>query len=307
MMLKEQERHYQWAQKLTGYLPTRLSIEMARVSPEWLSHLNEIRLRIHQPVVLMSDKDYRLLGEHTPLTGEEIREIFEKMCDYSVYSRQNELSRGYLLLPGGHRVGVCGSATTDNSGRRTLRNITSFNIRVANEFLHCADKLLQACAPLEEGLLIAGPPCCGKTTLLRDIALSLSSPPSPRKVVVVDERGELAGMYQGEPQHTLGLFCDVLNGYPKGEGILNAVRTLSPDVIICDEIGAGQEIDAIREGLNSGICFIASIHCRNADELYRKPQFQKLRQSGAFHQLVLLKGDGRCAIDEIRQVPADEA
>ena len=33
---------------------------------------------------------------------------------------------------------------------------------------------------------------------------------------------------------------DVLTGFPKGEGILQAVRCLSPELIICDEAGSAR-------------------------------------------------------------------
>lgn len=144
---------------------------------------------------------------------------------------------------------------------------------------------------LEGGLLIGGPPSSGKTTILRDLARQLSSGVrgNIRKVAVVDERGEIAGTYMGVPENDLGCCCDVLDGYPKAEGILLAVRTLSPDVVICDEIGSESEVDAVEQGLNTGVTMIASIHAGDAKELIRRKQAQKLLRTGAFETIAMLQ------------------
>ena len=153
------------------------------------------------------------------------------------------------------------------------------------------------------GVLIAGPPCSGKTTLLKDIALKLSSRPYFKKVAMVDERNELAGMYRGVPQNTLGDFCDVLCGYPKAEGILNAVRALSPDIIICDEIGNKEDVEALLNVLNTGVTVISSVHACNVDELYRREMIKKLLNSGAFEKIVVLRGgSSRCVLDSVVEV-----
>ena len=119
-----------------------------------------------------------------------------------------------------------------------------------------------------------------------------------KKVAVVDERGEFAGTYLGVPQNDLGCCCDVLDGYPKAEGILIAVRTLSPEVIVCDEIGSDDEADALEQGMNAGAALIASIHAGSAAELLRRRQARTLLRTGAFGSVALLdpvRGPGAVA------------
>lgn len=285
------------------YMPNYLAGELLKLPWEFCQDANEIRLRVNKPAVIMAGSEYKILYEHQPISSKDIRDTFEKLCDYSVYSHQNELANGFITLPGGHRAGICGTAAADSNGNRTLKHVSSINIRIAGEHIGCSKEIFaKAFSEKLCGLLIAGPPCSGKTTILRDIALSLSSEPYNKNVTIVDERGEIAGVHRGEPQNTLGVFCDVLNGYPKGEGILNAVRTLAPNVIICDEIGGGHEVDAICEGLNAGVTVISTIHACDANELYRREQFKKLLKTGAFEKIAFLKGGSRGILSDFIEV-----
>ncbi len=285
------------------YMPNYLANELLNETRELCRNANEIRLRVNKPAVIVTSTGYKILCEQRPISPEEIRETFEKLCDYSIYSHQSELAEGFITLPGGHRAGICGTAATDSNGNRTLKYVSSINIRISNEYIGCSNEIFEKA--FEKGLcglLISGPPCSGKTTVLRDIALSLSSQPYDKNVVIVDERGEIAAVHRGEPQNTLGIFCDVLNGYPKGEGILNAVRTLAPNVIICDEIGGEHEVEAVCQGLNAGVTVISTIHACNIDELYRREQFKKLLGTGAFEKVAFLKDGCRGVLSDIIEV-----
>lgn len=223
-------------------------------------------------------------------TPEELQTSFHALCGYSVYSHQPEIKSGFVTALGGHRVGICGTAVRDGRDMTGIRDLSSMNIRVARQVAGAADELLHKLESLSGGLLLAGAPSSGKTTILRDLArqLSLGQTCEMKKVVVVDERGELAGTCGGIPQNDLGL-CDVLDGYAKGEGILQAVRCLSPDFIICDEVGGLEDIAAIEEGLNAGVSMVASIHAGSMPELMRRSQYRRLLATGAFRWVALLQ------------------
>ena len=270
------------------------------------SRAQEIRLRVNRPVAIGGPGAVRFLrpGGGLAASGDagcvcasksDLEETFRVLCGNSVYSHEAELRNGYVTLCGGHRAGICGTTVFQSGKISGIREVSSVNIRIAREVPGCADVLLgKLGGAFCGGLLLVGPPSSGKTTILRDIARQLSNGLSGtvRKVAVVDERGEIAGTFRGIPQNDVGLCCDVLDGCPKAEGILTAVRTLSPQYIVCDEIGTEEEVRAVEQSLNAGVCVVASIHAGSLEELRRRRQAAELLKTGAFAAVALLRGSG---------------
>lgn len=274
----------------------------------------EVRLRAGKPIILTCaerpwfvDLDSQLLNlPKRPyiVTPNDIADSVVSMCAHSVHTHQQELKKGFISLKGGHRAGICGTAVVSDTGVITaVRDITSVNLRIAREAPGAADMLIEGIFKERlRGCLIIGVPSSGKTTILRDLARQLANGETGRfiKVAVVDERCEIGAVFEGDAQNDLGYSCDILSGYPKAPGIETAVRTLSPQVIICDEIGGGDEVDGILESLNAGVKIIATAHAGSMKELLRRPQLVKLIESGAFERIVRLGGSQRPG--EIRQI-----
>lgn len=270
------------------------------------ARVQEIRLRIGKPVMLSLPEGPAFitqLGTAAFFQGanmlyaqrENIEEAFRRICDCSVHSHQREICNGFVTLRGGHRAGICGTAVTEGNRVSNIRDISSINLRVARDIHGAADETANAL--ISSGSvadsLIFGPPGCGKTTVLRDLARKLSNGTRIGRILrvaVIDERGEIAATFQGQPQNDLGPCCDILDGYPKGEGIMQAVRCLSPDVIICDEIGGEEDERAVELSLNAGVTVIASAHAGSFGELLARPQIARLIASGAFKKAVRLAG-----------------
>lgn len=268
--------------------------------------VQEIRLRTGRPVTLSLPSGsifvtnaglpaFMLQAGLLCAQRENIDEAFRIICECSVHSHQREIKNGFVTLRGGHRAGICGTAVTECGTVANIRDISSINLRVARDIVGAADETAKAlaCGGCLCGSLIFGPPGCGKTTVLRDLARRLSTGArigGPLRVAVIDERGEIAATFQGQPQNDLGPCCDVLDGYPKGEGIMQAVRCLSPDVVICDEIGGEEDEKAVELSLNAGVTVIASAHAGSFDELLARPQTARLIASGAFKKAVRLAG-----------------
>ena len=274
----------------------------------------EIRLRIGRPIILITKDSSVYLNKNSSVSYEvkddtyfcslkDISDTFNRLCSYSIHTHQADINNGFITVKGGHRVGIAGTAVINSKGEITsLKDISSLNIRIARNVCGCSSELISKCLyETDKSLIIAGPPSCGKTTLLKDVARSLSMGLGckNKKVVIADERQELAFLENGMPDKYLGYNCDVLSSYPKDKAILTALRTLSPEYIICDEIGSFEEIAAISQGVNSGCRFIVTVHVGDYDELLKRKQIELLLETYSFEEVVLLSKDNVCTIDKI--------
>ena len=237
----------------------RIRVSLLALSPGLKLRAQEIRLRTGRPVSVCFPQEtcflragggtvHGIADDLLEVSRDDLDETFRILCENSVYSHENEIRNGYLTLRGGCRAGICGTAVLEDGEITGIRDVSSVCLRIARELPGCADGLLgRLGTSICGGLLIAGPPSSGKTTILRDLARQLSNGASGilKKVVVVDERGEIAGCWHGVPRNDVGLCCDVLDGYPKADGILMAVRSLSPQIIVCDELGSEEETRAV--------------------------------------------------------------
>ncbi len=274
--------------------------------------VQEIRIRVNKPLALsdgattvFTDADGKIMytmGEKAFRVSQRgIYDTFRRICDYSVYSRQDEIKNGYITVKGGHRVGLCGTAVLTDGKISALNDISSMNVRIARQIFGVSEEIINHLYPFEGGILIAGMPSSGKTTLLRDLArsLSLGIGCHVTRTAVIDERGELSGTYSGVSYNDMGL-SDILNGYPKGEGIIHAIRAMSPQVIICDELGTDEDCRLVSQGFNAGAVIIASIHAGNYEELMRRKQAVSLIETGAFKNIVMLESSNRpCKIAKV--------
>jgi stage III sporulation protein AA len=213
---------------------------------------------------------------------------------------EEEMQKGYLTLPGGHRAGFVGRAVLDHGNLKTLKQISSVNIRIARFVSGCAQKLINYIVNENtvQNTLIISPPRAGKTTILRDIVTTLSDGYgnfSPIDVGIVDERSEIAGCREGIPQMPVGHRTDVLDGCPKAEGMMMLVRSMSPHVIATDEIGRYEDTKAIQEVINAGIKLVATVHGSSIKEICRRPVVQNIVKQRVFERYVILsrrKGPG---------------
>ena len=281
-------------------MPERVRPALERSRSAYESEVREITLRAGRPLCLYLSGGLRYLTrsgcvvERTDvpdildITPADISDVFLRLCDYSLYSRQNEYINGYLTAQGGVRVGLCGSAVVRGKEVINIRNITTLSFRVPREATGCADELLNLIDPLC-GALICGPPCSGKTTLIRDMARSLSY---TYRVSVIDERGELSAARGGVHGCDLGL-SDVYVGMPKGGAVISSVRSMSPDIIICDELGDQGDADSLRYAMRCGVSFIATVHSSSLDDLRTRRITRQLLADGAFRYIVMLDGRRR--------------
>ncbi|MFC4558783.1 stage III sporulation protein AA [Virgibacillus kekensis] len=266
-----------------------------QVTGRWHT-IQEIRFRMNRPLELIFDKGTEWLEGVRPDRNDGIF-VLNQLSEFSLYRMEDELREGYVTIEGGHRVGLSGKVNTLNGAVKALQYIAFFNIRIAKQKIGAALPLIPYL--YEENYrntLLIGPPQTGKTTLIRDIARLIGSgwgTVPARKVGVIDERSEIAGSKKGVPQHDLGLRTDVMDACPKAEGMMMMIRSMSPEVLIVDEIGSQRDVNALMEALNAGVTVICTIHGDTLDELKKRPSLVPLFEQRVFDRIVLLDRKGQ--------------
>ena len=263
--------------------------------------LQEIRLRAGKPLAVGVDgKNYFLSSKGELLESAQgalrvdwdmIVKSLEFMSRSSLYALENEMKNGYITVEGGHRIGMVGRTIRQNDQIIGINHIAGLNVRIAHEVRGCSEGILtRLCSGgVLQHTLIISPPGGGKTTLLRDL-IRLASDRLKLAVAVADERSEIGGCYRGIPQCDVGMQTDVLDGCPKSEGMLMLLRSMKPQVIAVDELGAPGELEAVMTILHAGVKLLCTAHSDDLEELKRRPGFERILQEGVFERIVILSG-----------------
>ena len=269
-----------------------LDVLPARYQGLPLQNISELRLRAGQaPAVLELGCERRLAGL---VRAQELEEILQRATGRSVYASADTLRQGFVTLPGGHRIGICGSAVEKSGAMAGFSSVTSLCIRLSRDVHMDPAPLLQH---LTGSTLIIGPPGAGKTTLLRACIRALSG--AGQRVCVADERCEIAASCGGQPQFDLGPQTDVLSGTEKSEGMMLLLRAMNPQWIAADEITARRDIEAMEQISYCGVHLLATAHARNLSELSARPLYQSLLNLRLFRKVFILRPDRQFDVAEV--------
>lgn len=274
------------------YFSQAIKSRLYRVPDCIKSITTEIRVKVEQPVVIITkDSSYYLtdrgvtdnINDGMVIDRGEFNECIKLMCGYSFFAYENQINNGYITLRNGHRVGVCG-AFSNTGNIASCDNIYSLNVRISRYIKSFGKEIADRFWRERNHMLISGKPATGKTTLIRDIASCLSD--KKVKVCVADERNEIAANCFGKRGFSLGAYCDIISNCPKSTAAEIAIRSMSPDVIIFDEISFN-DCEIMQKVANSGVTIIATFHC-----FYKSDNsfiLNKLLKAG-FHPTVLHLG-----------------
>jgi stage III sporulation protein AA len=290
------------------FLPNPWRQALGALIGEKLGGVEEIRFRVGRPVYLYGSGWHQVLAHSAvpQIVGAgDMDRIVAALVDHSLYARIDELRQGFLTLPGGHRVGIAAHAVLQNGTLQAVRSITSLNLRVGRQVRGAAEAVLQRTGVLHgRSCLLVSPPRGGKTTLLRDLVRWCGD--SGLRTVVVDERSEISG-FGGtvEQGFDLGEHTDVLDGWPKPEGIEVAVRTLGPDIVAVDELGGEADVHAVLRARYAGVAVLATAHAHSASDLALRRHFGPLLDPSVFDAVVELSASPHPGA--IRRIRAPDA
>ena len=268
-------------EKILALLPQRTSSAISKACAELERGclVNEIRLREDRPASLTVDGRNVVLPLRS--THSEIKGAVLALCGGSPYAYADSIEKGYIPQKDGVRCGVCPVAGKGSS----IDGISSLCIRLPWDCDIPAglDNLCKTDGRIEPSLIYS-PPGVGKTTVLRMLIRTLCAGDAPVRGAVIDTKHEL--YTSRSASNTL---ADFLFGYSKGAGIELAVRTMSPEVVFCDEIGSESDADSILTAANTGVPLIASAHADCFESLMRRPQIKRLYENGVFKKYISVK------------------
>ena len=262
-------------------LPAKVAAALYEVRDKQNGAISEIRIRAdHRIRVTVGGREY--LADCI-MTAGEIGELVFSLCGSSMYAHADTINRGYISLPHGIRVGVCGHAVTDGGKITAVRSFSSLCIRIPRRCPGAGQAISDALSDCDvcSGVLVYSPPGVGKTTALREYCAAERD----RRIAVIDTRSELGFAAADSP------CCDILDGYPRSVGIECALRSLAPDVIVCDEIGSDADKAALMSCAEAGVSFVCSAHGSDADGIMKRSVIAECFAAGLFDALIGLKRD----------------
>ena len=286
------------------YFPGNVKNKILNSSSDFeLNTIEEIRIRNNLPVILNLGQAEKIIDYK--INSEDMEYIFQRICENSIYSYQNQIINGFITLPGGNRVGLVGTAVIRDEKIINFNYISSLNFRIGRQIIGCSNGIINEIINGNTiyNTLIISEPGKGKTTLLRDVVRNISNGIENKfnglNVSVIDERGEISATYKGCMKNDLGIRTDVISDIPKSIGLRMAIRSMAPNVIVADEIGSRQDVEAIKFALCCGVKGIFTAHGKNIEDICKNPELNDLIKNKIFDKIIKIERKNKFICERI--------
>ncbi len=262
--------------------------------------VEELRLRSGRRPSLLLAEGESPFGERA-VQPRDLDTVLENATRASAHTALECVASGFVTVRGGCRVGLCGETVVREGGVRSIRRLSSLSIRIPRQHRGCGGELYARL--LELGLpdtLIVSPPGAGKTTLLRELVRLASE--GGRRVSLIDERAEIAGVWEGLPLFDLGPCTDIMTGAPKPEAAAMLIRAMNPQLLAMDEITTPEDVEAARSAAGCGVRLLATAHAGSARELAQRAVYRPLLEDAVFKAAVVIErraGARRYRLEEL--------
>ncbi len=277
----------------------RIRDTLSLIGTEEFEQFEELRFRTGCPAFVKKSSGEFFINTNGGITKrpvnsfvpeiEDIDTFIRLLSGYSVYAFEEEIKNGFITVQGGHRIGITGRTVIKDGKVNSLTDFSGINIRISHQIKGCGENILPYLFNGQEVLsaVIISPPGEGKTTLLRDLIRLLSL--KGKNISVADERGEIAGSFNGIAGNDLGAHTDIMDGCPKNEGMLMLLRSMSPDIIAVDELGGYEEIRSVELILTSGVSFLCTVHGSDMKDAINRAGMEKSLCMAYFKRFIELK------------------
>ena len=286
-------------------LPGPLRRIAEQFSAEAQTGTEEFRLRIGKPMSLLIGA-IEVQSNSAVIEENDLRNILEVASEFSVHTVLSQMRSGFLVIKGGHRIGLCGEIVMKDGQVHSYRRLSSMSIRIARPISGLGAEILpEICTDgYPDDTLILAPPGAGKTTLLRELVKLLSNGEGvlPQRVGLADERREISALWNGRCQLDVGQRTDVAVDCPKHIALELLLRGMNPQVLAMDEITAERDIDALAQASGCGVKLLATAHGGELRDLNRRPLYRGILEQGLFSRIVLLKNHGGARKAEVKKI-----
>ena len=281
--------------EILNYFPSSIQIKIIEEIKDKYNTLEEIRLRRNRPIILKFTNNEKVIKHE--VSAEEINSTLQSICENSIYTYQNEIAEGFITIKGGNRVGITGSCVIEDGKVININYIYSLNFRIARQVIGSGNKILKFILDTDNNsiynTLIVSKPGSGKTTTVRDIVRQLSTGIKELKflainVGIVDERGEIAALYKGNPENDIGIKTDIVENVSKSKGLEMLIRSMAPKVVVADEIGKREDIEAIKYAVCSGCKGLFTAHGSSFEDINLNPIIKSLIAEDIIERIIFL-------------------